>query len=110
MDLNGGEPIVIPLRYDVPEDIRKLKDRFGKNLERPTINFESLTATSKGLFFSGSGYNNHFRCGMSPWGRIYGDDVPALLYITWDDINAWLAKNAPKAAQPAAETAKPASR
>ena len=34
---------------------------------------------------------------------------PLLLYITWDDITAWLAKNAPDTAKPAPESAKPTS-
>jgi hypothetical protein len=110
MDLNGGEPIVIPLRYDVAEDIRKLEDGSKRNLERPIINYESLTATSKGLFFAGSRHNYKFTYGMSSsWGRIPSADVPALLYVTWDDINAWLAKNAPETAKPAPNSTKPAS-
>lgn len=103
MDLNGGKPTVIPLRYVVPEDIRKLEDGSKtSSLERPIINYESLTPTSKGLFFAGGRSDYSFTHGRSSsWGRVLGADVPALLYVTWDDINSWLAKNAPESAKPA---------
>jgi len=90
LDKNGGEPVVIPLRYTLPESVRKL----GTNrmptgegtLDRPMIDRRSLTANSKGLFFSP---------------EMEGDLTPVLFYITWDDVNAWLAKNAPESATPA---------
>jgi hypothetical protein len=90
MDLNGGEPVVIPLRYQVPESIQALgngQPREGRrDLKRPIIDSRSLIATSKGLFFAP---------------ETDSDLTPALFYITWDDINAWLAKNAPESPKPA---------
>ncbi|MEO8616619.1 MAG: hypothetical protein ABI600_15860 [Luteolibacter sp.] len=101
--LSDGKAVSIPLSYQVPESIRKLgkgdqaNDR--SSLERPIINVRSLTATPRALFFASSGYG--------PDCRWYGDQLnagdlaPVLLYITWEDISAWLAKNAPESAKPA---------
>jgi hypothetical protein len=90
MDLSGGEPVVIPLRYQVPESIQSLGNGQPResrpDLKRPIIDSRSLIATSKGLFFAP---------------ETDADLTPALFYITWDDINAWLAKNAPEFAKPA---------
>jgi len=105
--MDGKQAVSIPLHYDVPEAIRALGrgKYFLCSLDKPTINARSLTATPKGLFFASSGYEaSSFESGLV-WsdGRASGGDpVPVLLYITWDDINAWLAKNAPEPAQPAA--------
>ena len=68
------------------------------SLDRPTVNGRSLTATPKGLFFASSGYDGARISGGRIWA---GDLAPVLLYITWDDIHAWLAKNAPESAKPA---------
>jgi len=99
----------------VPEAIRSLAkterkseyDKKEKSLDFPVINIRSLTATPKGLFFASSGY------GYGHWGNgdqaLGGEPAPVLLYITWDEINTWLAKNAPEAGKPALETSKPAS-
>jgi hypothetical protein len=90
MDLNGGEPVVIPLRYEVPESVRALwKVQPPENrcdLERPIIESHSLIATTIGFFFAPE-TDSHL--------------TPNLFYITWDDINAWLAKNALEPAKPA---------
>ncbi|MEO8616618.1 MAG: hypothetical protein ABI600_15855 [Luteolibacter sp.] len=101
LNLDGGTPVVIPLRYDVPVSFRMQKDGRASGLERPVINQQSLTATQKGLLFaiSGKGYLTgvYFDRGIPT----RGGPASALLYITWDDINAWLAKNAPESAKPA---------
>ena len=88
--LDGGEPIVIPLRYEVPQSIRELGDSEQSSLERPVINCLSLTATESALFFGGSGYRyggGTYKHDGIPAG---GDPCPALLYIKWDEINDWL--------------------
>jgi hypothetical protein len=104
--LDGKGAVSIPLHYDVPEAIRKLAKRDDldnyqnerASLDRPTVNARSLTATPKGLFFASSGDEYVSWSG----GRASGGDLaPVLLYITWDEINAWLAKNAPEPAKPA---------
>ena len=96
LDLDGGEPVVIPLRYDVPASVRKPGMGGATDLDRPVMNQGSLGATPKGLLFavSGMGYTNgiHFIQGIPR----SGGEASALLYIGWDDINAWLAKNTPQ--------------
>jgi len=94
LGLDGGKPVVVPLRYDVPAEIRKLGGE-ESSLERPIINILSLTATPTGLFFASSGYPNAY-IGCTHCGGILsgGQRAPVLLYITWADIDAWLAKNA----------------
>lgn len=92
--LDGSEALTIPLRYEVPEAIRTLaKTGFQKeqaSLDRPVINVRSLTATTKGLFFASSGNGGLTWSG----GRATGGDLaPVLLYVTWEDIHAWLGKN-----------------
>jgi hypothetical protein len=96
--LDGGRAITIPLSYQVSDSIRRLFKNGGSSeehsLERPVINIRSLTATPRALFFAPSGYNDARWTGD----RLQaGGYAPALLYITWDDIHAWLAKNAPEA-------------
>ncbi len=98
LGLDGSKAVTIPLRYEVPEAIRKLAktgdqdehEEEQTSLDRPVINVRSLTATSKGLFFASSGYELLRRCGDRANG---GDLAPVLLYVTWDDINSWLTKN-----------------
>jgi len=91
--LDGGEPVVIPLRYDVPESIRNLGENEQSSLQRPIINGLSLTATRAGLFFATSGYD--YGRGTSYVNGIPagGMRCPVLLHINWEDIHAWLAKN-----------------
>jgi len=99
--LRGGEPKVIPLQYDVPERLRKLGNERNQNLERPVINPLSMTASPMGLFFSPAGI--WYGAGVHRFGGLPsgGYPTPVLFYITWDDINAWLTKNAPKPTTPA---------
>jgi hypothetical protein len=101
LDLHGGKPLVIPLRYDVPASVRKPGNGSGSDLEHPIINPQSLTATPKGLLFAVSGKNYATGTYFDPRIPTGGGPASALLYITWDDINAWLAKNAPTPAKPA---------
>ena len=95
LGLDGGKPVVIPLRYDVPASVRNPGMGSGTDLERPVINQGSLGATPKGLLFAGAGmgYTNgiHFIQGIPR----SGGAASALLYITWNDINMWLARNKP---------------
>lgn len=93
--LEGGECAVIPLRFEVSEEIRKLVEADKKILERPVINPLSLTATPKGLFFTPAGLG--YGSGVHPFGGIPsgGRPSPVLFYVTWTDIHAWLEKNAP---------------
>lgn len=92
--LDGSEVLTVPLRYEVPEEIRKLpktgQQKEQASLDRPVINVRSLTATTKGLFFASSGNGGLTWSGARAIG---GDLVPVLLYVTWEDIQAWLAKN-----------------
>ncbi|MFT3990074.1 MAG: hypothetical protein QM680_01570 [Luteolibacter sp.] len=92
MSLDRNEIVTIPLNYALPKPILGLERDGEKPFERPLINPRSLTATSKALFFAASGYELPRMTGGPP---DCGAPVPALLYITWDDINAWIAKNAP---------------
>ena len=92
--LDGSEALTMPLRYEVPEEIRKLaktgQQKEQTSLDRPVINVRSLTATPKGLFFASSGNGGLTWSG----GRAMGGDLaPVLLYVTWEDIHAWLGKN-----------------
>ncbi|MEY3897013.1 MAG: hypothetical protein RLZZ214_2534, partial [Verrucomicrobiota bacterium] len=93
--LDGSEAVSMPLRYEVPEAMRNLALVHGKkelsSLDHPVVNVRSFTATSKGLFFASSGYGGLRWSGGRGWG---GDLAPVLLYITWDEINAWMTKNA----------------
>jgi hypothetical protein len=103
LGLDGGDPVVIPLRLDVPASMLSAKtgDRVvGPML--PVINKESFAATPHGLVFallaSRSGIVNM----NYEWEFQTGKYVsPLLFHITWDDIHAWLAKNAPQAPKPA---------
>ncbi|MEO8616859.1 MAG: hypothetical protein ABI600_17085, partial [Luteolibacter sp.] len=99
--LRGGDPKVIPLQYDVPENLRKLGNDGNQNLERPVINPLSMTATPMGLFFAPAGI--WYGAGVHRFDGLPsgGYSTPVLFYITWDDINAWLAKNAPESIKPA---------
>jgi hypothetical protein len=99
--LRGGEPKVIPLRYDVSESLRKLGNDGNQNLERPVINPLSMTATPTGLFFAPAGI--WYGAGVHKFDGLPsgGYPTPVLFYITWDDINAWLAKNAHESPKPA---------
>ena len=57
--LEGSTAVTIPLRYEVPEAIRKLAitkdqsdyDKALASLDRPVVNIRSLTATSKRTIF-----------------------------------------------------------
>lgn len=95
--LDDDKVVTIPLTYQVSASIRQMEQKLKReqrSLDRPIINERSLTATPSALFFASSG----FGYGKFTWkgDRLWtGDLVPMLLYITWDDINAWIAKNAP---------------
>ena len=96
LGLDGGEPVVIPLRLDVPASMFTAKkgDRvIGPML--PIINERSFTATPQGLVFalvvSPSGADTDFqRSVTSKTGKYIS---PLLFHITWDEIHAWLGKN-----------------
>jgi hypothetical protein len=100
--LDGGKAVVIPLRYEVPEAIRMLvkSDEQAKraSLDKPVINMRSLTATPGGLFFASSGYEHLHWYGDRANG---GNLAPVLLHVRWEEIHAWLAKNAPESVAPA---------
>ncbi|MEO8613551.1 MAG: hypothetical protein ABI600_00295, partial [Luteolibacter sp.] len=89
MDLNGGDPVVIPLKYQASESIKLLDNgqpqERRRDLKRPVIDSRSLIATSKGLFFAP---------------EMDADLTPVLFYITWDEVNAWLATNPPDPLKP----------
>lgn len=96
LDLDGGKAVTVPLTYRVPESIQKLEfseqPEERRSLRRPVINSRSLAATPKGLFSAPCGFDGIRFAGDFLWA---GDVAPVLLYITWDDIHAWISKNAP---------------
>ena len=96
LGLDGGEPAVIPLRMEVPASMltAKLGDRVIGPM-KPIVNERSFTATPHGLVFalvsSPSGVDSYFiRALTSRTGRYVS---PLLFHVSWDEINAWLAKH-----------------
>jgi hypothetical protein len=96
LGLDGGEPVVIPLRMEVPASMLTAKkgDRvIGPML--PIINERSFTATPQGLVFAlvvspSSADTNYQRSVTSKTGSYIS---PLLFHISWDEIHAWLAKH-----------------
>ena len=80
-----GSAVVVPLRYDVPEAIRRIK--VGEvDMSHPFIDQQSVLATPDYLFFAAGRVMTVFPI-QSP--------SPVLCYIRWDQIIAWIKQNHP---------------
>lgn len=88
VDLTTRKTVVVPLRYDVPETIHRMKGGDNLDMARPRINNRSLIDTPTGLFFTACGDDD-----PSMWSHTLS---PAVLFIRWDDVNAWIRKNHPE--------------
>jgi hypothetical protein len=87
VDLDAGKSVTIPLRYAVSEAWRSIRGDDGVDMNRPHLNGSSLVATPAGLFIATCN-----DAGPHQWNHAFS---PGLLYLRWDEINAWLTLNQP---------------
>lgn len=94
LNLDGSGSRTIPLSYQLNEEMVSMSSSLTpdsqKSMQVPILNSKSLTPTPKGLFFTSFGHEHTHSYGDY---SVPGTQSPMLLYLTWDEIDAWLNKN-----------------